>query len=448
MRSKATLMIATLGILAALFFFLVEQPRHTRETALLETGARVTSARAEDVRSVSIRRPDVTIKGVREGDRWRITSPVNDNADASAFNMLVFTACGATIERRFDAQDSELPEYGLADPSAEIRFEGADGAKLLELRVGDLNPSKSHCYALAADRREVILLPSGVRRYALRPLFEFRDKRIVDVEVVDVHRVEIGLPSASTTWTAGEHGRWFTVIGGDTVPGNKTELENVVRRLRGLRARDILFDQAAGDASVEAPAGTIRLTTRGDTVAITLTFTRPRGDACYVSDSRSGRTALVDTTMIPIFGRTFDSFRDKRILLFDHGVLAKIAWHTPGITRTIVKKNGAWDYANPAFGKIQEDTARRLISTLDGIEFAAVIEARAPAASGYGFEAPALRLTLLDSDDRVIDEAVFGSLLPDGVSRYAWSRSTRSLMTIAPTTATRLDDALSALVGP
>jgi hypothetical protein len=449
MRSKTTLILLAVGLLAALLFFLIEEPRHARDTARLAAEEHLTSVRAEDVGAVSIVRPDIEIRAVREGERWRITGPVADRADDGAVNVLVLTACRAAIERRFDIESSHLAEYGLALPAATLRFDAADGEKLLEVRIGDLNPSMSHCYAVSGEGREVVLLPAGLRRYALRSLFEFRDKWIVDVGLGDVASIEIRSRTGSMVWTAGEDGRWFAVEGADTVRGDKTAVENVVRRLRGLRARDIPFEPGEDvEARFTDRAGSIRLSTRGDPAGIELEFSLPQGDGCYVTSSKSGRTALVDTTLIPVFRRTLDEFRDKRILSFDEEVLTKITWSTPELTRTIVKKDGSWEYANPAFGTFKDATASRLLSKLSSIEFAGVLERRFEAASGHRLDTPVLRIALHDSDDRLIDEAVFGSILSDGASRAVWSRSTRTLGVLSEETASGLDDVLSAFGGP
>ncbi len=449
MRPRTTLIVVGLALGAALFFFLVEEPRYARKTQRAASEQRLTPTRAEDVYAVSILRPDIAITAAREGEHWKVMSPVVDVADDPAFNTLVLTTCRAVVERRFDVEESRLPEYGLAPPLATMRFEAKDGEGLLEVRIGDLNPSGSHCYALAGGASDVLLLPSGVRRYALRSLFEFRDKRIIDVEVSDVARIEIASRGRATSWTALETGKWFNVQKGDTTRGDKTAVESVVRELRGLRARDIL----AGEPSVTEArfldrSGTIRLSTRRDSAGVTLTFGAPRGDSCYVETSGRLRVASVDTTILAVFRKTADDFRDRRILTYAKDSIAKIVWETPAQTITILKTDDAWSYANPGFGQIGERAIHRLFSTLETLEFTTALDEDFAEMTGHGFDTPLLRLTLFDAGDRVIDETAVGSLAPDGSSRYVSSRSTGILAGIAPASVSRLENDLADLRGP
>lgn len=449
MRTKTTLVLAALALCAALFFYLVEQPRHARETKRIAQEDRFTATRLEEVHFVSIDRPDLAISAVREGERWRLTAPVDDSADDPAFNVLVLATCNARVEARFDVERSEFSEYGLSPPSATVGFAAADGERLLELRIGDLNPYGSHCYALAGDGQEVILLPSGVRRYALRSLFEYRDKRIVDVEIHDVERIEVASRERTLRWTADGHGGWFAVQGADTIPGNKTAVERIVRQLRGLRAIDVPYGEP--ETAAVHPSehiGMIVLSTRADSAGISLTFSGLRGDTCQVMTSQTGRRALVDTTMVPVFAKTLDDFRDKRLLAFDDDALARIAWNTPERSLTILKRDGAWTYANPGLGRISAAGARRLLSTMAALEFTAIIERRLADPTGHGFDEPALRLTLRDAEGLLIDEVVVGSLRPEGASHYAWSFSTRSLTAVEPASVLRLADDFSNLGNP
>ena len=445
MRSRTTLILVLLALFAALFFFLVEEPRRARRTERTAIEERLTTIGAEDVHSVSIGRADVLIVAERRGGGWQLTTPVVDAADDPAVNMLVVTTCSAPVDRQFAVEESLLSEFGLAPPAATVRFAAMDGEDLLELRIGDFNPSKSHCYALGQHPREVLLLPAGVRRYALRPLFEFRNKRIVEVEVREVARLDISSARGSVTWTAGEGGPWFTVQDGDTVRGDRTEVEGVIRRLRCLRAKDIPFGPAPDPGD---PLGTIRLSIREDSSVVSLAFSRPRRDACYVASSHTNRMALVDTTMVPIFAMTVDDFRNRRILAYSEDALARIVWETPQRSLTVIRTDGTWSYANPGFGRIDAEAASRLLSTLAGLEFTAALENDYTEIAGHGFDAPALRVTLLDTGDRVLDEVVVGSLLPDGVSRYVASRSSRTLATIDPEPLSRLEEELSNLGGP
>ena len=81
MRFKTTLILLGILAAAALFFLTLERPRHNRSLERAAREGRLAELEPLDVNRVTITRPDVTIDAERDGDRWRLLSPVEDRAD-------------------------------------------------------------------------------------------------------------------------------------------------------------------------------------------------------------------------------------------------------------------------------------------------------------------------------------------------------------------------------
>jgi hypothetical protein len=62
-----------------------------------------------------------------------------------------------------DAHPSRLADYGLAPPAAHLRLLGTGGRTLLDLEIGDRNPSWTGFYARRTGEQEVVLVGSEVR---------------------------------------------------------------------------------------------------------------------------------------------------------------------------------------------------------------------------------------------------------------------------------------------
>lgn len=448
MKARSTLILVALGLAGVLFFLLVEEPRRSARLERDSQASRLTSVRPEQVERVIIERPDMTIEAERREGAWRLTSPVVDGMDESTVNVLVFTVCGAEVEKRIVVAREERSDFGLAPPAARLRFDSAAGTRLLEMRIGDLNPSRSHCYAAGPDADTILVLPAGVRRYALQPLFEFRDKRIVDVALAEVRRIEIISGSDSTAWSRSDGALWLSVQNGDTLAGDADLIESVVRRLRGLRAKEILSgDAAKREDLLTDPAGSIRLWTRGEEAPRSLTFSAPVNGDAWVIASGSGRIARVDTTVLPVFSMKTDDFRERRVARFRVDDLTRLVWEREGRALAIVKSDDAWRYTNPAFGRIPPELTRRILDGLGELRFARIFGDRDGVPAGYGFDAPLHRFVLLGGAERVVDEIVVGSVAPGGASRFVYSRSTGLLGTVDLEALTRLEGTLAELGG-
>jgi hypothetical protein len=425
MKYRTTLALLVLGLAAALLFFFVERPRQDALDRKAKHEGSLTGVTPDEVQEVAIERPDLSLTALRAGARWRITAPLEDSADDAAFHTLVRTICDAAVERRIEVDEKALPEFGLEPPAAVVRLSGPAGGALLQVRVGGHNVTKSHCYATLGRSTEVLLVPAAVRRYAVRPLFEYRDPRVVDIAIEDVAAIGVSSPARAMTWRFDRRRRyWFTVERGDTVTGDSTAVVAVIRTLRGLRAADIPEDGPARREDYIAPAaGTVVLERTAGSAPLTLRFGAPREGSCFVERSGDSRIALVDAAVLDIFARTVDDLRNRRLLRFAEESLSRVSLETRGRAVTIVRSGTRWTYTNPGFGDIGEDAAGKLLARLKDLRCDRVIEERVRAGKDYGFATPILRLVLADPAGEVIDELRAGAPAPGTGMTYVTSRS-------------------------
>lgn len=441
MKFRTTLALLALGLAAALFFFLVERPRQAKVDDEAAGEGNLTGVEPDEVETLIIERTGLTIAARREGERWRITAPVEDSADDAALNTLVRSICDASVDRRIETNGGGLAEFGLDPPAAAVRLAGSAGRLLLELRIGGHNVTKSHCYVTLGSSATVLLVPAAVRRYAVRPLLEYRNRRIADIDIEEVIGVGISSPARSMTWRFDLPGRaWFTVERGDTIPGDSTAVVAVVRELRGLRAIDIADDGAAKKDDYLSPtSGSVVLERTPGSEPLTLRFAAARGGACYVERSNDSRISLVDAAVLAIFERSVNDLRNRRLLRYSEENLSRISLETAERAITLVRSGTRWTYTNPGFGDIGEDTARKLLAAVRDLRFATVIAEKIPGKKDYGFSQPVLRLVLLDSAGGVIDELRVGGPDSGDGMRYVSSLSAPYLASIAVTALTELE---------
>jgi hypothetical protein len=441
MKFRTTLTLLALGLAAALFFFLVERPRQAKLDDEAVNEATLTGVEPGKVEAITIERSDLTITALRDGERWRITAPVEDSADDAAFNTLVRAICGAPVDRRIETNSEGLSEFGLAPPAAVVRLAGNGGGLPFELRIGGHNVTKSHCYAALGSSGTVLLVPASVRRYAVRPFSEYRNRRIMELDIEEVVGVGISSPARSMTWRFDRTKRsWFTVERGDTIPGDSTAVQAVVRELRGLRAIDIPYGGAAGTDDYLSPAsGSVVLERTPGSDPLTLRFGAARDGACYVERSNDSRISLVDAAILDIFARTVNDLRYRRLLRYSDETLSRISIETPERAVTLVLAGNRWTYTNPGFGDIGEDTARKLLALVRDLRCDTVIAEKIQGEKDYGFSSPVLRLVLFDAAGGVIDELRAGRPAPGDRMRYVTSESAPYLASIAWTPLSELE---------
>ncbi len=443
MRLKNTWILLTIAIVFIVYFVAIEQPRHRKELETTESSYQLTGLSREDIYSVTIERPGETLEFIREGKKWRIISPVNDVAEDASVNTLISSAVETRIERKLTGRDEEASTFGLGDtPDAKMILRTSTKDTILTIRLGSHNITKSHFYAQKDTSPDILLLPAGLRRYALWAVPEFRDKKVVDFELDDVKRFEIVSNDRELAWERDEKNRWMTIAAGDTIRGDAKEIDTILHRLRALRVKKFLSDDP-DDYAIYFPGkkNEITLWLAEDRIETSVALAGKAPDSCFAKRKGNDRITLTDSAILGVFDKSYHDLRDRHLLMFDREEISTIRLETTDTTATIVRAGTDWAYANPLLGKIEQRKITALLRRIENLKYSSVIEERLDNPSGFGFSNPYLKLTLLDWPGSVADQLLCGSEGDTMGVRYVTSSSSRILAGIETTDLEALVDA-------
>lgn len=403
MRMRNTLIVMAAAALLAGYYFFVEQPRHRRSQQLASSQSDLAAFGPSDAASVTIERPDVTLGFVRRGGRWWMTSPLADLADPRSVNQLLGVLADADIVRDLGPQE-DLTPFGLADGAIAITVLTAAGDTAVALDVGNLTVDKEYAYARLAGGG-VILVPTGVRRYARGEPASFRNDRLVQFQLASVVRFAVNGPDRTTTWSQGTSGDWRTERDGREIRGRQTDVEAILRRLRGLRVRE--FVPGAEVPIVKPFAAPPRSVTvvLEDGSSLTVRVGR-RVESLVYAGAPAGdgdRIVLTDATLLDVFTPTVFDLRDRRMLRFDRADIDKIVLESTRSNVTLVRPGDEWGYPNPSMGRLDQGAVSRLVSAMSELEFNAIVDENAASAPSYGLSNPDLSLTIFGEDGAPID---------------------------------------------
>ncbi|MFH1754356.1 MAG: DUF4340 domain-containing protein [Candidatus Latescibacterota bacterium] len=431
MRLKNTWILLVIAAGFLIYFFAVEQPRHEKNLAGIEQSSKITSLSLQDIHYVMIERRGETVAFERVPEGWVMTSPVEDLADKAAVNTLISSAVGARIESVVESGGTDASRYGLGStPDATLLLFSSGKDSSLTMRIGGHNITKSHCYVQVDASAEVVLLPAGLRRYALQEVSEFRDISLIDFVLADVARMQLSGPARTLSWSKDSQGRWAAVVAGDTISGNRTEIEAILHRLRGIRIKSFMSDDPLDLSTYFAgPAGTISFSIAEESTACSVLFSARDADSCFAVVEGGSRIVSIDATILSAFDRSYDDLRDKNILHFVRDDVVKIRMVTSDTTATVIKLASEWTFANPAMSEIDQTKINDLLVLLQGLRFRVVLASRLDGSSLDEFNHPALRVSLYDDREMIVDEFFCSRPQEDGQAR-ATSRTSAILGTV------------------
>jgi hypothetical protein len=440
-RSKNTLILLAIAVVFAVYYFAIEQPRHQENLEAERQAYQLTELTLADIHYLTLDRAGETLEFSRSGDQWHLQAPVEDLAFRPSVNSLIASVVDARIERTLPAEGKDLQAYGLADrPAAVIQLATASRDTVLEVWLGDHTITKTHCYARQPDGDKILLLPSGLKSYALMELPMYRDDKLFRFQIESVIRFELAAAGRSSRWHLNEWSRWETAVEGDTIAGDHEQIEAVLRRLRGLRVRRFVTDdpaEAGQPFSDDSPV--ITMWFDGETDPESIRFEPLDRDSCYAKRDRHTRLVLTDNPILAEFGKTVDDLRDHQLLHFARAKIGRIRFQTADTTATIVKTSRHWAYDNPALGTIDPSLIEPILTALEDLKLTRVV-AEEVVAGRYGFESPFMAITVLNDRAEVIDRLECG-VETGGGRRFATSRSSGLLAEIEPDQLARIASA-------
>jgi len=367
MRSRGTVILFLIAAVLAAWYFFFQKPRGEESRRAAHDQHNLINFEVADVTRLMVARaPDTLLLEIR-GTHWHLLEPVDDIAEQASVGRLLNAIASATIERNLGSHE-DLDRFGLRSPACVITLADADGVRL-RLDVGDYTLDRASVYALRGG--EVLLVPTGVRRYALVPAEDFRNRRVVnfDLSMVTSYLLESG--DGAMRWDR-SGSDWITVSGGDTIPGDTEEVEGVLRRLRGLRAYGFPTpDHAVG--FFPGPHWRITVFKANDAPPVTLRAAPGDSGWTYTRVDDETRYVMVDSTIHRVFASDLNSLRDRRLLHFDPQRCARLSISTPDTSVTLTRSGTSWAYPNPAFPPPDAERVATLVAGLIRLRFESVI---------------------------------------------------------------------------
>ncbi len=288
-----------------------------------------------------------TVLEKKEGERWRIVSPVSAKTDPLVLDALLSQLQASRFKTTLEgeATDAELKTYGLDAPSFSVEAEAVvDGRPLrVKLEGGIENPFDGTVYMRRDGTRTVHMAEGGVRWSFAKTTFDLRDKEIFALEEVKLKRVT--LKSKANDWELerGEDKLWH-LVRPQPMLADPTQVASLIGSLRGERATDFpgeVTDARLASLGFNDPRLKATFVTEAETVTFTLAVPSPdAGDVTYVlREDATGRTLAQVSANARNIDRNATELRDRSLLPFAKQLVTKITFAAPDKPLLVVERD-------------------------------------------------------------------------------------------------------------
>lgn len=181
MRSR---ILVALALIAALAGALLWAGRHAQDRERAgRDAARLPAFDDRAVRALELTADGVTCRLVRRGTAWRIVTPIDDGASASAVEEILVAARRTPIVQSLPAAAGSA-SFGLDPPATRIALEGVEAPAL---EIGAMVPTGDGIYARIGGRPGVVVLRlPDVAPLATARLATLRDRSLIDAQPSEI----------------------------------------------------------------------------------------------------------------------------------------------------------------------------------------------------------------------------------------------------------------------
>ena len=417
MNWRYTLILAILVLAGGAYFRFFEMKRPSTEEARQQAQNVVNFDRSK-IDGIVIKNGDQQIEIRRRENKWRLETPIKDQADGTLVENLLsdletWQKEGAIPAKAVEADKNKLTEYGLNNPKLKLKLLGQ--GRPPEIWFGKDAALEGRIYVRLQNSKETLLAKESVRKDIDKKPEEFRDRKLTDITAAQVHRVTLKTPAGEMELEKkGDH---WDIVKPLRARADDGKVGDLISQITSARIQQFVADDR-GDLrpyGLAEPRGSITLfdetekkdqkveigesiqafgrENKGQALHIGSVPERQK-DQIYVRFAPRGSVYTLPKKTEEILNTKPADLRDNHLVRIDTNILDRITIDAPGKGKTVLaRKDANWTIATGNNAPAGSGAVQRLIDTLQNERVTRFVEDIASNLPKYGLDKPQVQLT-------------------------------------------------------
>ncbi len=348
----------------------------------------------EDVQSLVLSSPGKSeIVLARDGDGWKLESPVPAEADPSEINKIIDAIKSLKAETFEADRVTDFAPYGFAKLTVKVILKETEH----QLRLGNPIPETDRIYATVDDTATVFGVDAGSLTQLDRSVFDLRNKRVVDFQRIDVNRFEIQQAGQRIVCAKDTDGTW-QIQQPVSLKADNTSVDDLLFEMDSLKVAEFVDDAPTDWESygLEPARAEIRLYIADEGTPTILKFGNQRGDRIYAKGDKEA-IYLVSNTIFNRVQQGVSGLRDRLFWEFDTSDIRQFSLSYDDVQIECTKQGTTWQITRPVNEKADISATQSLLDAV------ATLRVRRYASVASGAKMPKVRLAVQISlaDDTV-----------------------------------------------
>jgi hypothetical protein len=417
MKARFTLALFAVCVAAAAAVYFFDIRGGTERAGRSDRSKRLVSVEEEEITAVTVLRPS-GLPGVppesliveRDGDAWRLLSPVRSAGDRTAVKNLVSEIAKAKAERSV-ADVSDWGDYGLADPKFTV-FIASRQSTADTLMIGDGNPTGDFVFVRKPGRSEALLTEATIQSSLEKPVFELRDRIVLAFEKEDVRRLEIRRPGGTLVLEKENgNGNW-EIRSPFKAAASASRVDEILNQIKWAEAR-VFVEESPKSLSrygLDAPSIRLLLSTAADSVRKTLDVGFREDGRFYAAEGSRRTVVLVDSALVSALRKSPEDFRERKICAFEEWKVKRVEIRSNASDSIAFKKDasGAWTFDPPGKGRADGGRVNDLLALLSGLDAETFVGKNPVDPARYGLDPPGREIVLTGEGRDPLARILFG----------------------------------------
>src|SRR5436189_6461647 len=197
MKWRNTFILAVIALTGVVYFRFFEMKRPSTEEARRQA-QNVVNFDRNKIDGIIIKNGDQQIEIRQRENKWRLETPIKDQADGALVENLLsdletWQKEGTIPAKAIEADKSKLTEYGLNNPKLKLRLLGQ--GRPPEIWFGKDAALQGRMYVRLQNSKETFLAKQSIRKDIDKKPEEFRDRRVTDLTTAQVRRITLKTPA-------------------------------------------------------------------------------------------------------------------------------------------------------------------------------------------------------------------------------------------------------------
>jgi Domain of unknown function (DUF4340) len=368
---------------------------------------------------IIIQNGDEKIELRRRDNKWRLETPIKDQADGALVENLLsdlesWQKEGTIPAKDIEADKNKLNEYGLNRPKLKLKLLGSDRPP--EILFGKDAALEGRMYVRFDNSKETFLARQSVKKDIDKKAEEFRDRKLTDLTTAQVRRIVLKTPAGEMELE--RKGAHWDILKPLRARADDEKVGDLISQITTARIQQFVADDH-GDLrpyGLAEPRGSITLfgleedkkdrkVEIGDSIKVFGQEDKGQllqiggvpekdKDQVYVRFAPRGSVYTLPKKIEETLSTKPADLRDYHLVRIDTNILDRIAIDSSGKGKTVLaRKDGNWTVASRNNAPADSGAVRRLIDTLQNERVTKFVEDVASNLPKYGLDRPQMQLT-------------------------------------------------------